>query len=133
MLIKVESINIGVDLAKANLISYQYIFYENNDSYKGKILHQLTITLQIENGKEVELVFYKPVSFMDKGGDVVMDFCLSTTPTDFFIETMREKYKEIPEEYPEKHYIFLNPTQKSCLEIISPYFEFTIKDSNHLI
>jgi hypothetical protein len=133
MLNQFKNIDIGVNLANAKLISYQYFFYENNNSYKGKVLDRLTIILEIENRKIIEFVFYELASFMDKGGDIIMDFCLSPSPNDFFKDTLKGLYIEIPDDYPEKHYIFLDHTQQSCLEIISPYFEFNIKDSNHII
>jgi hypothetical protein len=119
-----KSINIGLNLATAKLISYNYIFYENNDSWKDKILNQLIITIQVENEKKIEFIFYDPEGFMDRGGEFFHDFCLNTEMTCFFKKTIEEIYTKIPDNHPYKLYVFIDKNQQTCLEIISPYFEF---------
>jgi hypothetical protein len=46
---------------------------------------------------------------------------------------MEAIYYKVPEELPYKLYVFLDQNHTPFLEIISPYFEYNIKDSNFLI
>jgi hypothetical protein len=112
----IERISIGISLADAELESY---YYNKNENY-------LIIKIKTWDIKIVEFIFFDLISFIDRGGNFIMDFCKSKFENEFFKQTLQKNYDKIPINNPYKLFQFLDVGDEPYLEIICKNFESKI-------
>jgi hypothetical protein len=118
-----EIIDVGFSLNNVKLLIYAFIGYENNTSYKSDFVNQLILTLETQDKKKIEFVFYNFYGIRDRGGGGATEFCINTIPNEFFKEIIDKNYKKSPEKNLYKLYTFLDKDYEPVIEIISPYYE----------
>jgi hypothetical protein len=112
----IEKIDIGISLADAELESYYYNKNKNN----------LVVRIKTWDSKNIEFIFFDFITFVDRGGNFIMDFCRNTSKNELFECALNKNYDNISQNIPYKLFQFLDVGNEPYLEIVCEYFEFKL-------
>jgi hypothetical protein len=114
----VEKVDIKIDLADAGIPNYLCLRKEK----------KMIVTIESWDAQIIEFVFYNFLGFIYRGGtDLIKNFYINKEQDTFFIERLKEKHGIVPNDHPYKFYQLLDLDDKPYFEVISPYYEVSIK------
>jgi len=114
---KQQEIEIDVDLADSEFDSY-FFFSERNE---------LTVRIQIWNLDMLDIIFYDPILFLDKGCQLITVFCENHSKSPLLLQALKRSYDKIPQKHPYKHFQILDLYDEPVLEIVCQGFKTSLK------
>jgi len=111
-------INVGIDLADSELISYSY----SSEDCK------LLFDIKSWNGRLLKITFFDIICFTDNGYHSTLMFCKNSKMTELMRKTLINHYEIVPQTHPYSLFQFLDYDDEPCMEIICEKIEYSLFD-----